>query len=80
MQNFQDIFETCKRSLIRVFSICMTVPLKVAAFVIFSTFIMVLFEIHQRFKGHFLNKLRVAFKDTLKALDDFKSKQQKCMK
>ena len=24
---------------------------------------MVLFEIHRRFKGHFLNELRVSFKD-----------------
>ena len=28
MQNFQDTFETRKRSLINTFSICMTVPLK----------------------------------------------------
>ena len=28
MQNFQDSFETRKRSLISAFSICMTVPLK----------------------------------------------------
>ena len=35
---------------------------KVAAFVVFTTSIMVLFEIHQRFKGHFLKKLRVSFK------------------
>ena len=34
--------------------------LEVAAFVIFPTSIMVLFEIHQRFKGHFLNELRVS--------------------
>ena len=27
MQNFQDIFETRKRSIIRVFSNCMTAPL-----------------------------------------------------
>ena len=27
-----------------------------------STSMMVLFEIHQRFKGHFLNELRVSFK------------------
>ena len=26
---------------------------------------MALFETHQRFKGHFLNELRVSFKDTL---------------
>ena len=35
--------------------------LKVAVFVIFPTSIMVLFEIHQRFKGHFLNELRISF-------------------
>ena len=28
MQNFQDVFETRKRSFINAFSICMTVPLK----------------------------------------------------
>ena len=27
MRNFQDTFETCKRSFIIAFSICMTVPL-----------------------------------------------------
>ena len=27
MRDFQDTFETCKRSFINVFSICMTVPL-----------------------------------------------------
>ena len=27
MRNFQDTFETCKRSFISTFSICMTVPL-----------------------------------------------------
>ena len=36
--------------------------LKVAAFVIFPTSIMVLLEIHQRFKGRYLNELRVTFK------------------
>ena len=29
----------------------------------FTTSIMLLFELHQRFKGHFLNELRVSFKD-----------------
>ena len=29
MQNFQDTFETPKRSFVNAFSICMTVPLKV---------------------------------------------------
>ena len=37
--------------------------LKAAAFVIFPTSIMILFEIHQRFKGHFLNELRVSFNE-----------------
>ena len=32
------------------------------AFVIFPTSIMALFENHQRFKGHFLNKLRFSYK------------------
>ena len=27
MRNFQDTFETCKRSIFSAFSICMTVPL-----------------------------------------------------
>ena len=35
--------------------------LKAAAFVIFPTSITVLFEIYQKFKGHFLNELRVSF-------------------
>ena len=35
--------------------------LKVVAFVIFPTSIMVLFEIHQGFKGHFLNELHIFF-------------------
>ena len=29
MQNFQDLFETRKRSFIRAFSICMTAPLNI---------------------------------------------------
>ena len=36
--------------------------LKVTAFVIFPTSLIVLFEFHQRFKGHFLNELCVSFK------------------
>ena len=36
--------------------------LKLAAFVVFPTYIMVLFEIHQRLKDHFLKELRVSFK------------------
>ena len=39
--------------------------LKEAAFAIFPTSIIALFEIHQRFKGHFLNELRVSFKHRL---------------
>ena len=35
--------------------------LKVAAFVIFLYSIILLFKIHQKFKGHFLNELRVSF-------------------
>ena len=35
--------------------------LKVLAFKIFVTFRMVLFGIHQRFKGHFFKKLHVSF-------------------
>ena len=37
--------------------------LKVAAYVIFPTSIMPLFEICQTLKGHFLNELRVSFND-----------------
>ena len=37
--------------------------LNVATSVVFPTPIMVLFEIHQRFKGHFLNELRVSFEN-----------------
>ena len=40
--------------------------LKVAAFVIFPTSVMVLFEIHQKVKGHFLNELCVYFKNFAK--------------
>ena len=36
--------------------------LKATAFVIFRTSITVSCEIHQKFKGHFLNELRVSFK------------------
>ena len=39
--------------------------LKVAAFVIFPTSAMVLFEIHQRFKGHVFKELRVSFKEAI---------------
>ena len=46
----------------RNFQICVSVPLKVATFVIFPTSIKVLLDIHQRFKGHFLNELYVSFK------------------
>ena len=38
---------------------------KVAAFIIFPTSIMALFEIHQRFRGHFLNELSVSFKENV---------------
>ena len=34
-------------------------------FITFPTFVMALFEIHQGFKGNFLNELRVTFNDTL---------------
>ena len=37
--------------------------LKVAAFVLFPTSVMVLFEIHQRVKGHVLKELCVSFND-----------------
>ena len=35
--------------------------LKVAVFVMFPPYIMVLFEAHQRFKGQFLKELRLSF-------------------
>ena len=31
---------------------------------------MALFETHQRFKGHFLNELRVSFKDNTQITDE----------
>ena len=37
--------------------------LKVTAFITFPIPMMVLFETHQRFKGHLLNELRVSFND-----------------
>ena len=37
---------------------------EVAAFVIFPTSVMVLFEIHQSGKSHFLNELCISFKNT----------------
>ena len=42
--------------------------LKVAAVGIFSTPIIVLFEIHQTLKGHFLNELCISFKNLSKGL------------
>ena len=42
--------------------------LNVATFVIFPTSIMVLFEIYQRFKDQFLNKMRVSFNTIFKSL------------
>ena len=35
---------------------------------------MVLFEIHQRFKGHFLGELRVSFKNSVAKQFTFKQK------
>ena len=43
-------------------------PLKVAAFETFPISIMVLFEIHQRFKGHFLKELCFSFKENLDSI------------
>ena len=45
--------------------------LKVAAFEILPVSIMALFEIHQRFKDHFLNELRVSFKFLLTTIYQF---------
>ena len=42
--------------------------LKVAVVGIFSTSKIVLFEIHQTFKGHFLNELSISFKNLSKGL------------
>ena len=42
--------------------------LKVAVVGIFSTSKIVLFEIHKTFKGHFLNELRISFKNLSKGL------------
>ena len=55
--------------------------LKVAAFVKFPTSIMVLFEIHQRFKDHFLNELRVYFKNRfLTKLNSISCDEEICAK
>ena len=59
------LMEVLKSTAIKkiVFITYMKKILKVAAFVIFPTSIMVLFEIHQRFEGHFLHKSCVSFKE-----------------
>ena len=38
MRNFQDTFETRKRSFISAFSICMTVPIKHVKLIIFENY------------------------------------------
>ena len=43
MPNFQGTFETCKRSFISAFSICMTVPLNVKIEVLLTLEIQVLY-------------------------------------
>ena len=50
-----------KRSNCALLQLWWSEVLKVAAFVTFPICIMVLFEIYQSFKGHFLKKLRVSF-------------------
>ena len=47
----------------------------IAAFVIFPTSIVVLFEIHQWFKVHFLNELRDSFKE-IKTLQLYHNKKK----
>ena len=47
----------------------------IAAFVIFPTSIMVLFEIHQWFKVHFLNEFRDSFKE-IKTLQLYHNKKK----
>ena len=43
-------------------------------FITFPTFVMALFEIHQGFKGNFLNELRVTFNDTLTVFIQFSTR------
>ena len=61
MQNFQDSFEARKRSFIRAFSICMTVPLKAT----FSLFQLLSLQLRKTFltisdAGFYGNKENVA--------------------
>ena len=51
---------------------------KEAAFVIFPTFIIALFEIHQSFKGQFLNKLRVSCKMWTVKRSSSRSSHRRC--
>ena len=52
--------------------------LKVAAFVMFLTSIIILFEIHERFKDHFLNGLPISFKDCAFSFKTLPSKNAYC--
>ena len=47
--------------------------LKVAAFVICSTSFTILFKIHQRFKGHFLDELRISAKVLILACENIET-------
>ena len=54
-----------KNVIVCFFNLCEEKFLKLAAFVIFLTSVMDLFEIHQRVKGYFLNELHVSFKNKM---------------
>ena len=57
-----NIKKHCHKKSMCIFIISVKKTFKVAAFAIFWSSIMVLFEIHKKFKGHFLNELCVSFK------------------
>ena len=48
MRNFQDIFETCKRSFISAFAIFMTVPLSKKKLLRFSSLELPLVKVSQK--------------------------------
>ena len=54
MQNFQDTFETRKRSFISAFSICMTVPLTLVNYFCKNLSILKLYSIYKT-KQHTIN-------------------------
>ena len=59
MRNFQDTFETGKRSFINAFSICMTVPLSA---ILFSLEITYLWEFKKLAIMHFECEIKCSFR------------------